>query len=422
MAINKVFVLLGAGTAALVLVGVQLGSAPAPTQPAPAPVVAPPGSKHSPEFAAKLAACEAFADPDDNALDWDRAIQTCGEVLYTDPTNLPARKAKKMAEKEVVQKKLYEEGHRLLGTGEELAGMTVFTKLETESIYFRPARAEFIRGAPIASLKAAKACLAAHQRGDDKEAWRQCRVYGDVSCYLGYSDEDKVKPTFDLLKAANKGTDDWVCPELYKRLLGSVCSLGDLEQDRKKAIAKLYTAPALDAAVVAFSADYAKGLVAVSQALSKDGKDPAARKLQAQMAAAADAHQKGYALLLKNDLVGAGKHYQAALALDAQVMPRDWPSNPAKAMRYEISDKYAERSKLAFEHGKFVDSFADCSAGYVFSTSNPAVLECLAVLEKKAIQLSQGGCDDLRRVLPMTRPQGLLHRHAEEQLAERCKR
>jgi pSer/pThr/pTyr-binding forkhead associated (FHA) protein len=368
-----------------------------------------------------LSLCKSFADPDSNTLDWDRAIQKCDDVLKLDPINVEARKAKKLAEKESAQKKIYDEGHHLVSLGQDEEAMDVFTKLETESIYFRPARAEFIRSAPIAANRAAGVCLTYYKNLEYDRAWPSCKVYGNVSCYLGFSGEDKFKPAFDEVKARNKGKDDWVCPEAYKRFLGGI-KVDDLEKDRQTAIKKMYADPDIAMAVINFSTDYIKGQAAIQRYLGKGGKDPAlAKKLQQAMDTAFSMHQSGYERILKNDLKGAGVSYKAALETDAKIMPKDWPSNQSKAMRYELSDKYADISKIDFEHNRFPEAYQTCAAGYEFSTSNPAILECLSTLENKATQLLAGGCSDVKMVLKMSRPESLVNKNAQKKLAEQCK-
>ena len=101
-------------------------------------------------------------------------------------------------------------------------------------------------------------------------------------------------------------------------------------------------------------------------------------------------------------------------------MPPDFPSDAAKGMRIELSSKFALKSRLYFERGRFPESFDQCAGGYDMSQSNPEVLDCLSKLQDIADQRVKEGCDGAKVALRITRENTLSHKNAEKVL-EKCK-
>ena len=110
-----------------------------------------PWSRQGPDTDALCSACASrSATPTATLLDWARAIDACQKVLVADPINIDARKLKKLAEKEVAQKKIYEGARHLLDLGEFQEAMQEYLKIDSDSFYWRLARSEFRRAAPQA--------------------------------------------------------------------------------------------------------------------------------------------------------------------------------------------------------------------------------------------------------------------------------
>jgi ABC transport system ATP-binding/permease protein len=375
-----------------------------------------------PDTSTLLSMCKSFSDTDGNTLDWARAIDACQKVLVADPINIDARKLKKLSEKEVAQKKIYEGAKHLLDLGEYQDAMQEYLKIDSDSFYYRLARSEFRQAAPSAMKNFGDLCLTESKGSDSEKAWADCKKMMDVGYYLGFEGTaqlTKLKQTFEELERRFKGKDDWTPRRDYERFLKETTMVQADRAERNEEIKKMYPDPEIAEAVIKYASDPNLGMQALQRYIGKGGKNEAeAKQVYLHMENATGSHQTGYERMLQFDLKGASSPFHAQLEADAQVMPKGFDSDLSKLTRRDISEKFAARSKELFQEGRLPDSFDNCQGGAEFQLGNPSVLECFSDLEDKAKALVDQGCEGAKKASAITRSDSPTHKKAEKAIKD----
>ncbi len=376
-----------------------------------------------PDIGTLLGMCKSFSDTDGNLLDWSRAIDACQKVLTADPINVDARKLKKLSEKELSQKKIFDNAHHLFDLGEETDAMAEYLKIDSDSFYYRQARSEFRKAAPAAMKHAGDLCISEWKAYLWEKAWPDCKHMMDIGDYLGLEDSNQSKAfkrAFDEVKTHFKGKDEWVPRKEYARFLQQTTSTSELAVKRFDAIKKMYADPELAAAVNKYASDPNVGMNAIQVYIGKGGKDEAtATATYRHMEQATGAHQSGYEAMLRFDLKEAAKNFRSQLEADAKAMPPNWESDLSKQTRRDISEAFAKRGKELYSEGRLPDSFEMCEGGGEFQLGNPSVLECYSDLENKAAALvADQSCAAALKATKITRKDSPTHKKADKILKD----
>lgn len=408
---KKQKLLIGAGVAvgAILLIGVvKFALAPPPSaNPNPDVGAQGPQQQEQEDPAVLLGQCRSFSDTESQQLDWARAVKACDAVLKADPINADARKLKKLSEKELGQKKIFDHAHDLYSLGQEEAAMQEFDRLESDSFYFAQARNEYRKGAEAVKKRNGDACASGDRANQFDKAWVSCKQYEDIACYLGT--EDKYQKLFvELQKRFKK--DEWSCPKKYERWLKRVG--GDGPDARYEALKAKYPDKDLADAMNVFARDPVSGRNRIMK-YRDSGKDAAKTNQILQMADTMySKHQSAYEKILANKLDQAAEDIRREIEADHVIMPDKYESDIVNADREHIADKYAEVGKLLFSEKRYVESYKQCVSGWGFTHANLNVGGCLADLEAYAQTLS-GGCDEVSLAMKITRPEALVHKGAE---------
>jgi hypothetical protein len=381
------------------------------------------GPDQGPDVQALLGMCKSFSDTDGNTLDWSRAIDACDKVLKADPINVDARKLKKTSEKELAQKKIFDNAHKLFELAQEQEAMSEYMKIDSDSYYYRQARSEFKKAAPVEMKHAGELCVSEWKALNFEKAWPDCKRMMDVGYYLGGFDDSlatkNYKTAFTEMQKHFKGKDDWTPRKEYERFLGGITQTDNAVDQRLESIKKMYSDPELAKAVDLFAHDPISGMNAIQRYKGKGGRDMAqATQAFTHMEAAYSAHQSGYEKMLARDLKAASVAFNNQIEADGQLMPKGFESDLVKQTKREISDKFALKGKELYTFGRFPESFDQCEGGGAFTMANPSVLECYSDLENKAATLVDNGCEGASKALRITRKESPTHKKAEKNIKD----
>lgn len=420
---SKKKLLIGAGVGLFALIGIAVvaGSKPSSGGESGGVVIQQKGPvEPQVDVVALLGNCKSYGDYDGNSLDWVKSIKYCEQVLKEDPINAEAREQLAKSKREKEQQDLFDAAAKEAALGHDEQAITGFTKVASESVYFRPARAEVRRLAPAVMKRLGESCADFYRARQFERAWPKCKAFYSFFCFFpgaNFTGVESVERAMRDVEKMNKGKDTLVCPQELERFLRQI-SAGSSE-DLLKGLEAKYGNKDVAQAVLKYSENTIIGIQMI-QSLSRNGKISAEtfQSIFTEMQLFFSKRQQATPMIINpGQLMFAAPVVEEALAADSRLMPEGKHGKVAEQLRAEITERFADRGQMFLEQGRLPEAFAHCNRGSQI-VQRVEVTKCLADIETAADKLLGGSCDDLKMVMKITRPTTIQYKTADRQSKE----
>jgi len=355
--------------------------------------------------------------------EWSTAEKMLRQIIDLDPINKDARDMLKSCELNKRMERLYQDGKAKMALGEDLESLKLFTKVEKESAYYEQAQYD-VQGLIKTMLKKFSGdCKGNFSARKYRDAIRTCTVHEDIACQCPTLADETV--TRALKQSEHylhlRESERWSCPTKMSQWVPCAERGGGQDEALIKA---RYTVPKIQEAMLAYYQGQIGRTMLILQKMKASFSDPnreTAAELYSSMKVVEGKWKDGQSRNLAGDPEAAEREWKVMLTVDSRLMPEGARSYYKRESAKELAKAYYGKGQEYFNMERWADAFDWCSRGLESAPGDKKLKECIRNLDGQgAIELKRSfSCDEIARVLSMTRDTSPVHKQAVEMAAGR---
>jgi pSer/pThr/pTyr-binding forkhead associated (FHA) protein len=421
---RKKLLLFGGGALAVVLLVVVLmlaehgGEGPAISRSpqAQAPTTSAPAGPRDP--LRELSRCKALSDPENEELNWKKAIEVCGSVLKLDQTLTEARELERRARREVGFEDLLREAKTKLSTSQEEPALGLLVKIPTDSTSFNEARVAFKEATERLSKRARSACKTDFAAAAYSSAVEKCQRALEVTCNRAEGIDPEARRLFEQAAKAAGVRPRFVCPPEYKAFEPN--QAGSLAPDdaERQIRAQYRDEPISELMVKYFNFGRPKQVAEEFKRLrSKSGRRyPKIDDYIVQLELIDGRYTSGQEGLRQSQPNLAWDLWKEAFEADGKLMPVGLRSFMIRDMSAQLAALYHKLGADQYRMGRYSQAARFIFEGYKLDKSNTEIITLMAnweVLSKRMLDADQS-CENAQVAIDVTLPESSIHKKAEQ--------
>ena len=373
----------------------------------------------------ELSRCKGFSDPDNEELNWKKAIEVCGQVLKLDSTLTEARDLERRAKHEVEFEDLLKEAQTKLSTSQEETALGMLVRIPIGSTSFNQARIAFKEATERLFKRSRSACKTDIAAGSYRAAVDQCRKAMEVTCNRTEGVDPEAKRLYEQAARLAGERSAFSCPPEYKPFEPD--TKPPSEDAGEQQLRLKYPDKAIGDLMIQFYefgrpkqvVDAFKRLRAKTGRLHPQIDDYIVllELIDGRYASGLDGLRRGQPNL-------AWEYWKDAFNADARLMPKGVRSFTIREMSAQLAALDSKLGAEQYRMGRYAEAAKFIFDGRKFDTSNTDISRMMATWEALAKRMldAEPTCESAQIAIDVTVPESQVHQRAEQlQTDRRCK-